>query len=96
MVVTNLSLFREYQQIINLVNEDIRYDFLRFDVKNKIIKSQFVTAWKDMRRVFSNLCCDSNTSLADRKRVSDFCSKVYSHTSDSIEEAKCQILQKTK
>lgn len=79
MVVTNLSLYREYKKVINLVSDEVRCDFERLDVKTKIIKSQFMDAWKDVKRIICNLC-KYFTSHDDKKRLNDFCSEVYIHT----------------
>lgn len=98
MVVTNLSLYREYQKTINLVSSEIACDFVRLDVKSKIISSQFMAAWRDTRRIFSHICRNSATTFADRTLVKNFSSEVYSYTMNLVNEKEmlCQLLQKTK
>jgi hypothetical protein len=86
MIVTNLSLYRKYKLIIGLVSADIRCDFERFDVKTKIIRSQFLSAWEDIQCIISNHCRDPDTSLFDREIVNEFSSEIYRHTMVLIEE----------
>ena len=98
MVATNLSLYREYQKIISLVSSEIACDFVRLDIKTKIIKSQFMEAWRDIRRIFSNICRNSATTFADRTLVKNFSSEVYSYTKNSVDEKVmlCRILKHQK
>jgi len=98
MVSTNLSLYREYQKVISLVSSEIACDFVRLDIKTKIIKSQFMAAWRDIRRIFSNICRNSATTFADRTLVKNFSSEVYSYTKNSANEKVmlCRILRKKK
>lgn len=98
MVATNLSLYREYQKIISLVSSEIACDFVRLDIKTKIISSQFMEAWRDIRRIFSNICRNSASTFADRTLVKNFSSEVYSHTKNTVDEKVmlCRVLRKKK
>jgi len=85
MLLTNLSLYREYKRVTNLLSAEVKRDFEYFDVITKIRRSEFLAAWDDIRCIYSHLCSDPNSSFMDKKRVNELSSKVYSHTMVLIE-----------
>jgi len=79
MVLTNLSLYREYKKVINLLSTEVKQDFEYFDVKSKIIKSNFLTAWGDIQIIRFSLSNNPDANFLDKKHVNELYSKVYSH-----------------